>query len=242
MSFDPAGRVCTKCNKFLPWDMFSKSSNKGSINKRAASCKSCFSAYSTQRKKEQQVEIGITTEGRVCTECGEFKPWSKFKKAKATKNNIHPRRCKICAKKAVQRGNDKNQAMKNSNWERWQARALRSRWLNRFRNVRPNGDQNEVPTTDEITEWLKSIDFTCYFTKVKLDKLIMQYDHLHPINRGGSFALSNVATVTPEINQIKGTMSEAEFHELYQLIQGWKDGGIHMINTLKRATMIFTKR
>ena len=242
MLFDSAGRHCTKCHKFLSWDNFSKSSNKGSVNKKAACCKECFSAYSAKRKKEQQIDIGITEKGRVCVECGEFKLWVKFKKPKATKNNIHPRVCKICAKKAIQKGNDKNQALKDIDWERWQARALRSRWLSRFRNVHPEKDQSEVPTTDAITKWLKSIDFTCYFTGAKLDKTTLQYDHLHPINRGGSFSLSNIVTVTPEINQIKGTMSEKEFTQLYELILSWEDGGKHLVNTLKRATMIFTKR
>lgn len=133
-------------------------------------------------------------------------------------------------------------ALQEQNWELWQSRVLRSRWLTRFKKSHPNVPITEVPTAKQIEAWLHTLDFTCYFTGVRLLKGNINYDHIQPVKRNGSFALSNIATVTPEINKIKGEMSEAEFRSLLQLLDTWEDRGQGLKATLKRATLVFAKK
>lgn len=241
MVHDEFGRECTKCGKYKPWDAFSKNSYKGATNGHAARCKECMKLESYKARDKRQAALGITDTGRVCVHCKVFKVWEDFPKHAATKNKMYPRNCKCCVKakydKALQGVKDK----KHTDWELFQARALQARWRTRFRKVHPDMDVAEVPKTKEIEQWLHSLDFVCHFTGEHLTRDNVNYDHLTPVSRGGSFALANIAVVSPTTNRTKGEMTESEYKQLLVLIHQWDDEGKGLMNMLKRSTLVFTK-
>jgi len=48
-----------------------------------------------------------------------------------------------------------------------------------------------------------------------------QIDHRTPISRGGSFGIDNLAVTTAQSNQRKGILTQVEFLELLQLLDGF---------------------
>lgn len=243
LQIDEVGRECTQCRVYKKWDAFNKSSSPSAPNHKQSRCRACQSLARKEKKQLEDEANGITSEGRQCTKCLTWKPWVDFPLRKAKKQQ-YPRICTDCSKKAAcectKRSTD---VLKETDWCTWQARVLRSRWLKRFKDTHPNKDTSEVPTTEDIRKWLTSFDeFICYYSGEKLKKDSLNFDHIQPVKRNGSFSLSNIAITSPEINKIKGEMNEKEFRQLLQLMSGWEDSGKYLKGMLKRATMVFTKR
>lgn len=236
------GRTCTKCGSFKDWEHFSDNNKKNAPYQKSAKCKECTREDDKLKRVKLQKEQGITESGRICTKCNTFKPWVDFPENKSKKNNIHPRCCKLCLEESKTIASKKSRDLKQENWELWQARALRSRWLARFKKHYPNQPYDSVPTAKEIESWLKTKELVCYFTDQPLSKESINFDHITPVSRGGSFGLDNIALVTPEVNQIKGELNEEEFKQLLALTSSWEDQGKYLKQMLKRASMVFVNK
>ena len=79
---DCDGRECSTCLTYKPWDSFYPQQN--GANKHGATCKECKSKASkekTARKSEGRPRTRMDLDGRECSTCGEFKPWSSFGKS-----------------------------------------------------------------------------------------------------------------------------------------------------------------
>lgn len=86
---------CSSCHQLLPPDAFSPDARvpRG----RQARCKECRSAQARARRKEQapEVEEAEPRDGRVCTGCGELRPWDDFH-LDAHLPEGHRARCRDC--------------------------------------------------------------------------------------------------------------------------------------------------
>ena len=94
------GRECTSCNEFKPYEEFNKDTKRK--NGYSALCKRCNQIYleNARRKKgmkPQKVYL-ITEEGRECTKCLTFKPFSDFFKNSGSKCG-HDSQCRECKRK-----------------------------------------------------------------------------------------------------------------------------------------------
>lgn len=84
------GRECARCGEYKPWDLFSKSRSgtRGHHSWR----KACMGAARGQKPRQKSI---VTEEGRVCTSCREFKPWTEYRKHSRAKTG-HQTQCKAC--------------------------------------------------------------------------------------------------------------------------------------------------
>lgn len=162
----------------------------------------------------------VTEDGRVCTGCNKFKPWSQFGNKGSAAKGRRPRcnKCRKAARKAIQ------------NKDPLKRKAQNVRGNMRQRTELP------VPTSLELEAWLKSISpFVCYYTSVPLEVDDFSVDHKQPVNRGGTNDLTNLCVCTKVMNTSKGNMTEQEFKELLALISGWEDGGKRLLARLRMA-------
>lgn len=87
------GRVCTICGKFKPWSAFDR--NCEGTKGHHSYCRVC------RRKKWKEgytPKWRIDADGRQCTACEQYRPWSEFDRASNSKTG-HCARCKDCLRK-----------------------------------------------------------------------------------------------------------------------------------------------
>jgi hypothetical protein len=87
---DPAGRTCTKCLDFKPWDDFYQASN--GVNGRQSRCKACQTPGGRPGPRGKGF---IGKEGRECSVCATYKPWQEFYALKSSATGYHAS-CKEC--------------------------------------------------------------------------------------------------------------------------------------------------
>jgi 5-methylcytosine-specific restriction endonuclease McrA len=64
----------------------------------------------------------------------------------------------------------------------------------------------------------------CRWCKLPISFADLQLDHLHPIARGGRFALWNTTGACSRCNQLRGLLTEGETEELREFL-----GGLHPV-------------
>lgn len=87
---NPAGRTCTKCLDFKPWDDFYQASN--GVNGRQSRCKACQTPGGRPGPRGKGF---IGKEGRECSVCATYKPWQEFYALKSSATGYHAS-CKEC--------------------------------------------------------------------------------------------------------------------------------------------------
>ena len=97
LRIDDTGRQCSRCKKFRPWSEFAK--NKHGARGYQSWCRDCFREQSGSSKRKEYL---ITEDGRECSECGKFKPWSEFH-ARNDLSTGHTSHCKACRRKRTRR-------------------------------------------------------------------------------------------------------------------------------------------
>lgn len=190
----------------------------------------------------------MDAEGRVCTKCLTYKPWSEYVKSSKTVTG-HSSCCKQCkntAKRALPRkpsttkSKERSKAyqehLKKTDPLKKKSQNLRSG----MRSRSPKG--MVVPTSKEIEAWLKSIHpFVCYYTGVELKKTDFSVDHKQPLDRGGDNSFDNLCICTKQVNTTKGTMTEKEFKGLLKFLDKWEDKGARLLRRLRMAGKAFGK-
>jgi len=123
----------------------------------------------------------------------------------------------------------------------WKARQLRDNWRRRAKKV---GKEAQVPSSEEILEFLKSQHpFTCYLTNKDLKDSKTEFDHVRGVSRGGDFGLRNVKPVSREANQMKADMLLSEYKSLMKLISHWsQDGRDRLLRRLRMSRVTFGAR
>lgn len=190
----------------------------------------------------KSLETAFDEDGRVCTSCGEYKLWDQFnthnrsktgktsqckscKKAKRKSKGRDYRREKFCAK-------EHNKKLKQNDPYLLRSRNLRSSLMVRAKKL--GMDRSEIPTAEEIKEWLLAQrPLTCYYTGVEVSLWDMHIDHKIPLKRGGRNCLSNLCVTDSKANSAKGAMTEKEFKELLRVISAWEDGGTYLLSRLR---------
>ena len=104
--------------------------------------------------------------------------------------------------------------------------------------------RHEVPSVDEILEWLKSLNpLKCYLTNQEVDQKDVEFDHVRSVSRGGSFDLSNIKPVSREANMMKADMTLKEYNSLMKLIRSWsKEGQRRFLSRLRMGRLPFRRK
>ena len=137
------------------------------------------------KPKTNKYKSEVDENGRVCTRCNRYKSWDKYPKARM-KATPYKNICKSCENK--------------KNREHWKSMSLNDKIKKRSYSIKSNWSarakkyekREEVPTRQEIEDWLRSFkEFRCAFSGELIEDLDFQIDHNIPISRGGSFSLDN---------------------------------------------------
>ena len=195
-------------------------------------------------KPSRKYKTEINEKGRVCTACGKFKEWEKFKGHSRSKTG-RSSKCKQCYKenrkatgRVKERYSDKARRieLRQTDPTLLKGRDMRSKLMTRHRKL--GLDRSYINTGDEFKVWLDSQKpFRCYYTGVEVDLFKCHIDHKQPLNRGGDSRLSNLCITDPKINSAKGQMTEKEFKQLLKLISAWEDGGQYLLMRLRQGFM-----
>jgi len=118
--------------------------------------------------------------------------------------------------------------------------AFRTNCLNRAKKL--GIPVSSVPMPREFAEWLtlqpitikrKRAYLTCYLTGALVPIGKIEFDHLIPVSRGGSFQVFNLGITDARMNQAKSNRTQEEFMELLELIKTWDDSGKSLIADLR---------
>jgi len=192
------------------------------------------------RIKPHKFDTIVTDQGRECTNCLVFKPWSEFKHQTKSRTG-HQERCRECLKtkrKAVGRKRELFSASKRrieirqTDPFRYKASNLRGRLLSRV----TGSLKLSTPSRIEIEQWLHSQEpLHCYYSAAPLKITDVNVDHKTPLNRGGTNELDNLCVTSHHMNTAKGSMTELEFKALLNLISTWEDKGKKLLTRLKQG-------
>lgn len=194
-------------------------------------------------KKPRQFKGKVTSEGRECTCCGEFKLWENFSVATRSYTG-RTSLCKLC-KKSGRKPRDykrekltykevKKRLKKNQPFL-LKARNIRSSLLNRARKFPEL--RETTPSIPEILKWLEEQPLVCYYSGIKVTLWDMHVDHKVPPFRGGTNKLDNLCLASAKMNSSKGQMTEGEFKSLLSLINSWEDRGEKLLIRLRQGYM-----
>lgn len=191
---------------------------------------------------KKKLETPFDIDGRVCTACGEYKSWQSFKGHSRSKTG-RTSKCKACYfKERTSKGRDykrekycakkHTEKLKETDPCLVRSRSIRSSLM---RRARERGmDRSEIPTAEEVKNWLNSQKpLTCYYSGVSVGLFRCHIDHKIPLGRGGSNSLDNLCVCDAKINSAKGAMTEQEFKSLYKLISTWEDKGDYLLSRLR---------
>ena len=90
---DTDGRECARCGIYKSWVQFNK--HKNGTRGHHPWCKECMRVARGQKARQKSL---ITDEGRVCTSCRMFKPWSEYRKHSLSSTGYQSQ-CKECMSK-----------------------------------------------------------------------------------------------------------------------------------------------
>jgi len=130
--------------------------------------------------------------------------------------------------------------MKRTNWAQYKASQVRSGWRTRAKKY--GEPLEDVPTRPVIQLWLEEqMPLRCYFTGSFISNEVVELDHKIPVCRGGKFSLDNVAVTTRYYNNIKGSLTEAEFRDLLKAVSAWEDKGAALFKRLMASNHIYSR-
>ena len=119
-------------------------------------------------------------------------------------------------------------------WESWRGEILRNRFLALARDKRyPH--HGPPPSRQELIAWVRVQVMVCAYCARALNTKIFSVDHAQPVVRGGTSALDNLRACCKHCNEVKESMTEAEYRQLLALVAGWQDGGKKLLARLRSA-------
>lgn len=114
---------------------------------------------------------------------------------------------------------------------------IKNNWS--FRSKKYN-KRDEVPTRQEIEDWLRSFkEFRCAWTGELIENLEFQVDHNIPISRDGTFRLDNCLIMTKKSNMIKGSLTLEELNMLKESLKDWPDKGEAVFQRLYQSSSAY---
>jgi 5-methylcytosine-specific restriction endonuclease McrA len=81
--------------------------------------------------------------------------------------------------------------------------------------------QGARPTKRELLRLVESQKYRCALSGDELDPDFAALDHVNPVSKGGSHAVSNLQVITKTINAMKGTLSNDEFIAICKQVAQW---------------------
>ena len=81
----------------------------------------------------------------------------------------------------------------------------------------------ELPTIDQVEEYLRNQPLRCAYCDKKLTR--PQMDHRISLDRGGTADTSNLAFCCKPCNSSKGPLNENEWRALLSFLSTWEDQG-----------------
>ena len=93
-------------------------------------------------------------------------------------------------------------------WNRWCI--TRARILSRKGRTGKLSDSHK-PSKKNILKLVERQGKTCALTGLSLTPDTASLDHRHPVSNGGSDSVANLQVLHDVVNQMKGTLSQAEF-------------------------------
>lgn len=193
-------------------------------------------------KRKTYTKTKVDDLGRVCTNCGEYKPWDCYFTHKQ-KIHGHQEQCKVCVTSKLRDGREEILREHQRNYQReykkrdplrYKAGNIRGSLL---RNCTKHGiDRDTTPSIEDIKKWLKDSEpYVCHYSSEKVTLRSMNIDHKQPVSRGGDNKLENLCICSASMNRAKGNMTEEEFVKLLEFIKGFEDGGKGILKRLKQT-------
>ena len=120
-------------------------------------------------------------------------------------------------------------------------RELARRWrtTSRDRAAKLGRELKEVPSIDDVHNYLLSLTLVCAYcgTDVALlrpsNRRALSLDHGQPLSRGGTAEIGNCKVCCGPCNRAKGEMTIEEFTDLLRLVRGWSDKGRSILVRLR---------
>ena len=142
-------------------------------------------------------------------------------------------------KKGAILGDESTYRSKYQDWFQWRGEGLRGKFLKVGREYPWAANP---PTRPEIIEWLRGLTMVCVYCQTTLTPKNFSVDHRQPVSRGGTSAFSNLFPTCKRCNDVKGTLTEAEFRALQALVATWEDGGKSLYRRLRGGFIPFAPR
>lgn len=142
-------------------------------------------------------------DGKVCSSCGDYKPWGDYYKNKKAKDG-HYSRCKSCHNESTRRWQRANPERHRANVGAWQrANPERAASLRRDANRRYRQRQRDAVGSHTEQEWESLRDrygrcLCCGRTDRPLER-----DHVVPLSQGGDDTIDNLQPLCHPCNTTK---------------------------------------
>lgn len=172
----------------------------------------------------------IKPEGRTCTKCGAFKPWTEFPKAAAQKSGFRPR-CIVChraqnlvyARANSERNSERGRAWSKANRERARERERKYKATDKYRSylaaylrkpeVKLRATEKTMRrkalirerTTEPVSyaEILMRDGRVCHLCGGAIPDGQLDFDHVIPLARGGAHTSKNIKPSHASCNRRK---------------------------------------
>ena len=79
-------------------------------------------------------------------------------------------------------------------------------------------EAGQVVNVEGLLRMLENQGYRCALSGEPLTPAGVNVDHIHPVKLGGRHELENLQLLTPEVNQMKGTLTQERFIELCKLV------------------------
>lgn len=210
---DPEGRICLGCHEWLPWDSYGPHST--GLNGRAPRCKTCDNARANQKRRAlgvpESLKLRKDADGRECTICGVFKPWSDYYTDSSVPSG-HGHRCIPCARQ-------RHREYMSDPDARRRAYAASAEWRRNnpdsyIRSVAKRRAHVSFDVDDRDLRRLMLRQMSkCNHCGVYLDKNVSRFvhlDHIVPLSRGGTHSIGNLQYLCQSCNVRKLDRLEVE--------------------------------
>lgn len=131
-----------------------------------------------------------------------------------------------------------NTRLEFQDWESWKGAALRTRFLALAKKYDHHG---QPPSRQDLIQWVREQTMVCHYCGCALTTRNFSVDHLQPVSRGGTSVLDNLRPCCKRDNDVKESMTEAEFIALRALVTTWEDGGRKLFARLRSGGTFFRR-
>jgi hypothetical protein len=84
-------------------------------------------------------------------------------------------------------------------------------------------EEGDFPSSQQLLRLLEKQGHRCALSGVKLTPETAELDHIVPLAKGGSNAISNVQWLHKRINRMKGSMKQDDFIDMCSKVSQWRN-------------------